>query len=204
MATFASTGFPDGLFDSHELDSSSYKDDKSAKLSFLDKLIHLVSVGSGSNLEASSSKIVAGLEPLNTNVLLVAFGRLAVDKKLDRTGLIRHCLYGRSVEEYKDHRWSAQMSTNTSPAALESDANDFKPGLDNETRADLPNDNDQFLKMIQACNEDIEQTREMVSRIVAKPKCSDKLLCKPPFRFLHDLVTTIGTATDFDFAQVFR
>jgi len=59
-STLDSTGFPDGLFEPVELQSSTYKDDKAAKLSFLDKLIHLTNVGSGRILEVSSSKIVAG------------------------------------------------------------------------------------------------------------------------------------------------
>lgn len=46
------------------------------------------------------------------------------------------------------------------------------------------------------CIEDVEQTRAMISKIASKPKCSDKLLSKPPFRFIHDLVMNIGKATD--------
>jgi len=57
---------------------------------------------------------------------------------------------------------------------------------------------------IQTCNEDIEQTRAMISKIIAKPKCSEKLLNKPPFRFIHDLVMGIGKAIEFDLGMIFR
>ena len=57
---------------------------------------------------------------------------------------------------------------------------------------------------IQTCNEDVEQTRAMISKVISKPKCSDKLLNKPPFRFIHDLIMGIGKATEFDLGMIFR
>ena len=57
---------------------------------------------------------------------------------------------------------------------------------------------------VRRCNEDIGQTRAMISKIIAKPKCSDKLLSKLPFRFIHDLVMNIGKAAEFDLGKIFR
>jgi len=57
---------------------------------------------------------------------------------------------------------------------------------------------------IQSWNEDMKQTHAMISGLIAKPKCSDKLLAKPPFRFIHDLIIAIGKATQFDLGQIFR
>ena len=37
----------------------------------------------------------------------------------------------------------------------------------------------------------------MMEKIVSKPKCSDKLLGKPPFRFLHDLISAVIRNTGF-------
>lgn len=50
---------------------------------------------------------------------------------------------------------------------------------------------------INNCNSDKICTCEMVSTIVTKPRCTEKLLTKPPFRFLHDLIMAIGRNTNF-------
>lgn len=100
VATLTTTGFPKDFFTGFELDSSNFKENKTAKVSFLDKLIHLVNVGSGSTLDVSSSKIVAGLDALKTNELLVAFACLALNKDTDRPGLIQHCLAGKGIDEF--------------------------------------------------------------------------------------------------------
>jgi TRAF3-interacting protein 1 len=42
-----------------------------------------------------------------------------------------------------------------------------------------------------------EATREAINGIIRKPKLSDKLLNKPPFRFLHDIVLNVGAETGF-------
>lgn len=52
-----------------ELESGAIKD-KAAKIAYLDKLVALVGVCSGHEINARPSKIVAGLEPEGTNALL--------------------------------------------------------------------------------------------------------------------------------------
>ena len=47
------------------------------------------------------------------------------------------------------------------------------------------------------CNSDHNQTREMMETITSKPRCTDKLLGKPPFRFLHDLIIAVINKTGF-------
>ena len=173
-----------------------------AKVSFLNKLIHLANVGNGSALEASSSKVVAGLEPLKTNILLSTFGRIAQDKKIDRNDLIQHCLSGKGIDEF--HSRNKDLLAD----AINTHGDIASPTRNTSSRENVLEesaiDQHSIIEQIKACNEDMEQTRAMISRIVTKPKCSDKLLSKPPFRFIHDLITEIGKTTQFNLCQIFR
>jgi len=44
---------------------------------------------------------------------------------------------------------------------------------------------------------DWQETASMYEQIFAKPKMSEKLLNKPPFRFLHDMFTATMGKTGF-------
>ena len=175
-------------------------------MSFLNKLIHLINVGNGIALEVSSSKVVAGLEPLQTNSLLSTFGRLAQDQKVDRKALIQHCLSGKGIDEFQNQTSKFLADSANTHEEGESPAQSDNKSITSENviEQNEPIDQNSIMEQIKACDEDMEHTRAMISGLVAKPKCSDKLLAKPPFRFIHDLIMAIGKATQFDLSLIFR
>ena len=67
--TIRATGFAEGLFDENELDAKAITD-KDAKINFLQKMVDLVQLINGEEIDVKPSKIVAGLEPEKTNIFL--------------------------------------------------------------------------------------------------------------------------------------
>ncbi|CAM9393215.1 unnamed protein product, partial [Hapterophycus canaliculatus] len=92
-AVTASTGFATGLYSGEELDSGAIKD-KSSKISYLDKIIALVGICSGHDIDVRPNKVVAGLEPEGTNALLMALGKCAKSVDLDFDDAVRRALSG--------------------------------------------------------------------------------------------------------------
>ena len=205
-ATIEATGFPCDLFEPHELQSSSYKDDKPAKLNFLDKLILLVNMGRECVLEVQSSKIVAGLEPLNSNILLTSFGLLAVDLNINKSALIQRCRDGLGIKEFK-HKQSVQRDMSAAATKTVDPKLDIKEEYwlyDGLGSKPVDRNEHSFKEKFDKCNEDIDQTIEMISKIVPMPECTEKVLSRPSFRFLYDVFMTIANATKFDLDQVLR
>ncbi|KZC06478.1 PREDICTED: TRAF3-interacting protein 1 [Dufourea novaeangliae] len=88
------TGFLDGLYTEHELNSENINN-KEAKLAYLTKLIDVVKLTTGANLTVRASKIISGQEPTKTNELLQTIGK-ALDKKINSAEAIEH--YKRNLE----------------------------------------------------------------------------------------------------------
>ena len=68
-ATMAATGYGTGLFDEAELDAKSIVE-KDQKINWLVKLISLIELVIGEEIDVKPTKIVAGHEPEKTNYLL--------------------------------------------------------------------------------------------------------------------------------------
>ena len=43
----------------------------------------------------------------------------------------------------------------------------------------------------------IQKTRDTLGKIITKPPLTDKLLSRPPFRYLHDIVTEVMRTSGF-------
>ncbi|KAJ8714070.1 hypothetical protein PYW08_007690 [Mythimna loreyi] len=91
------TGFFANLFEENELVSDNVKD-RDSKISFLNKVIFVLSSTTGKSIAAKPSKIVAGQEPEKTNELLQCLAK-ALDEKLSSE---------EAVKKYKESTKSAQ------------------------------------------------------------------------------------------------
>ncbi|KAF7280000.1 hypothetical protein GWI33_006516 [Rhynchophorus ferrugineus] len=90
-------GFLKGLFNNDELIYENIKD-KEAKIAFLTKLIDAVKYISKTELKTRPSKIVAGLEPVETNLLLQTIGK-CIDKKIDTSEYVSKVSSGEIIKE---------------------------------------------------------------------------------------------------------
>ena len=248
IATMVSTGFPRNYFTAQELGSKNLKD-KTSKVAFLNKLTYLVGVCNGSEVNVRPSKIVAGLEPIHTNILLTIFGEVAVNPNIDHAAAIKHCQFGGKIEDFspkklvdfqpeskeekkqilkqeqdgdskkREHSETTQdllvpeskdtsdEATNPSgavsprPMTEAKGSSDKSPRIEEDNKVDIMNS---LNEKIQQCNGDPITTRDIMAKITTKPKCTEKLLKKPPFRFLHDLIMAIGKQTNLGLENIFR
>ena len=180
-ATITSRGFPNKYYKKEEFDCENK--DKAAKIAFLEKLVYLVSVCQGMEVHVKVSSIVAGKEVLDTLHLLNSFGKIALDEKFPHDEAVAHCLSGGTIQSFPSFD------------AVSKDADSFSN--DENIHSDLK-------KQIRDCTGDLTQTKDLLNNIITKPRCSTKLLEKPPFRFIHDVVIAIASAEDMDLTKVLR
>ncbi|GFH51752.1 esterase-like activity of phytase family protein [Chaetoceros tenuissimus] len=176
-ATIAKKGFPAKYYSKEEFDF----ENKDAKLAFLEKLFHLVGVCQGKKVQVKASSIIAGVEVVDTLQLLNSFGKIALDEKFPHDEAVAHCLSGGTIESFPSFD------------AVNKDAESFSN--DKNIQSDLK-------KQIRNCTGDLTQTKYLLNSVISKPRCSTKLLEKPPLRFIHDVVIAIASAEDMDLTKV--
>ncbi|KAJ3416116.1 TRAF3-interacting protein 1 [Chytridiales sp. JEL 0842] len=93
------TGFASGLYDDHEMNSENVKD-KEAKIAYLLKMIDLLGIATGVDVKANPLKIVAGMEPEETNALLQLLGK-AVLKKVSTSDAVKRVRAGEHQNQKK-------------------------------------------------------------------------------------------------------
>merc|ERR1711966_244167 len=169
------TGFGEGLYNSSEQDAESIGD-KQAKLDFLNKMISCVSFALAERPDVSASKIVCGLEPEKTNGFLVKLHEAATSKLDASPDVVQRVLQGDSAvveKKKKDEKAEA----------------DAEPGEDEPKTKKKKKDR----KKVQW----IEGTRQTLGSLITRPTLTDKYLKKPPFRFLHAVISEVIRATSF-------
>ena len=72
------TGFAGGVFTEEESDARRVGESREKKVVYLEKLIAAVEVAAGQSLTVDPHKILAGVEPERTNLLLQTLGRVAI------------------------------------------------------------------------------------------------------------------------------
>ncbi|TYZ63698.1 hypothetical protein PybrP1_011188 [[Pythium] brassicae (nom. inval.)] len=268
------TGFAKGLYNDFELDSANMKE-KNQKITYLDKMVVCVGQCLGRDIDVRPAKIVAGLEPENTNLFLQALAQAASNKSLDWAGAVQKTLAKipsltadgapaaaapapaeskasapaaaeqpaakerpssseaekaaaevkakekarkekeeaeadrKNKEQKAEAAAAARAAKPAEPKAAASEASDPKSGANlrsssssSSRGAKAPPDNNKetdgsLTQQINECNGDVERTKEVIEKIIQRPKMAAKLLSKPPFRFIHDIVSEITRATGF-------
>lgn len=191
------------------MDSDNFKT-KEAKIRFLTEIIVLIGICEGEPTKVNPVKIVAGLNATQTNNFLTRLGKVALDPMIDKNAAVELCLAGQVPGKCRRPLIGLTQSTveSSGEKIIESNRNNLVSPKDDNHKlgVDAPDSSlaiPEFeglstRERLNLCNSSIAQIKAWIAAIgVKKPKCTDKLLSRPPFRFLHDLIIALVSQTGF-------
>ncbi|KAJ3168463.1 TRAF3-interacting protein 1 [Geranomyces variabilis] len=117
-----------GLYSAEEMNHENVKE-KEAKIAYLTKIIDCVGISTGVEIKCNPLKIVAGMEPEETNFLLQLLGK-AVIKKVDSADAVKRVLAGEHQQLGKGSRSGSDKRSGKSSTV--GSANDLR-----KTRSEL-------------------------------------------------------------------
>lgn len=174
IAILTSKSYHANLYEGDELNAKAL--DKPGKVAFLKKMKITVAADMGIELDLNPSKICAGRECEKTRTFLQYLALAAHGIKGD----------GGAAPAAKP------KPKDPKPAASEAKTEDPPPAASKETKSRGDGEN-----MNVDDGSSWEKTAKMISAIIDKPSMKEKLLMRPPFRFLHDVMFGIMKETSF-------
>lgn len=200
--TMAATGFPEGLFEGSELNGKAIKD-KQSKIAWLNKLIRCLESVASESISADPNKIVAGMEPEATNEMLQTFGTIAVEVAnggISMPQILENMKSPPAAADSIEHRESAQQE-NDAAVHREEPTPKQRASAPSEAAESAPAPNPKSGSLANGGAADTEQwlldTQRTLGALIERPRLLEKLLRRPPFRFLFDVVRSLIKSTGF-------
>jgi len=186
--TMKATGFPEGLYHGPELNGKGIKE-KQAKISWLSKLIECLESVTSESIAVDPNKIVAGMEPERTNRMLQTFASIATDVANGELTMPQ-ILENLRSEPRHSQQTKAQQPSETAAAPTQSSPTD-QTQKQGAAAASTTKDN------AESKEQWLLDTQRTLGALIERPRLLDKLLRRPPFRFLFDVIQSLIAATGF-------